>query len=80
MDDQIKLLGAEKQLTLGEISKHKKELDDLVRLLAQKKSEIDQKDEVIAKLEGRIEKLYDDMEGLEDEISIKDQQIADLQA
>ena len=80
MDDQIKLLGAEKQLTLQEISKHKKELDDLVRLLAQKKSEIDQKDEVIAKLEGRIEKLYDDMEGLEDEIAIKDQQIADLQA
>jgi chromosome segregation ATPase len=80
MDDQIKILSAEKQLTLEEIAKHKKELDDLVRLLAQKKSEIDQKDEVIAKLEGRIEKLYDEMEGLEDEIAIKDQQIADLQA
>ena len=73
MDDQIKILSAEKQLTLEEIAKHKKELDDLARLLAQKKSEIDQKDEVIAKLEGRIEKLYDEMEQLEDEISIKDQ-------
>ena len=41
MDDQIKILSAEKQLTLEEIAKHKKELDDLVRLLAQKKSEID---------------------------------------
>ena len=57
MDDQIKILSAEKQLTLEEIAKHKKELDDLVRLLAQKKSEIDQKDEVIAKLEARIDKL-----------------------
>jgi hypothetical protein len=41
MDDQIKILSAEKQLTLEEIFKHKKELDDLVRLLAQKKAEID---------------------------------------
>lgn len=78
MDDQIKILSAEKQLTLEEIAKHKKELDDLARLLAQKKLEIDQKDEVIAQIEGRIERLYDEMEGLEDDIAMKDQQIADL--
>ena len=73
MDDQIKILSAEKQLTLEEIAKHKKELDDLARLLAQKKLEIDQKDEVIAQIEGRIERLYDEMEGLEDDIAMKDQ-------
>lgn len=37
MDEQIKILSAEKQLTLEQIFKHKKELDDLSRLLAQKK-------------------------------------------
>lgn len=80
MDDQIKILSSEKQLTLEQIFKHKKELDDLSRLLAQKRIEIDSKDEVIARIEGKIEKLYDEMEGLEDEIAIKDEQIRDLQA
>lgn len=65
-------MSSEKQLTLDQISKHKKELDDLKRLLAQKKAEIDNKDEIIAKIDGKIEKLYDDMEILEEEIALKD--------
>jgi chromosome segregation ATPase len=79
MDEQIKILSAEKMLTLDQIAKHKKELDDLSRLLEQKKNEIDNKDEVIAKLEGKIEKVYDEMEALEDEIALKDEIIRDLQ-
>jgi phage host-nuclease inhibitor protein Gam len=80
MDEQIKLLSAEKQLTIEQIAKHRKELDDLSRLLAQKKMEIDNKDEIIAKIEGKIERLYDEMESLEEEIAMKDEIIRDLQA
>jgi chromosome segregation ATPase len=75
MDEQIKILSAEKQLTLDQIAKHKQELEDLSKLLAQKKSEIDSKDEAIAKLEGQIEKVYDEMEELENLIALKDQAI-----
>jgi hypothetical protein len=78
MDEQIKILSAEKQLTIDQINKHKKELDDLSRLLAQKKQEIDNKDEIIAKIEGKIERLYDEMESLEEEIVMKDEIIRDL--
>lgn len=65
-------------MTLDQIAKHRKELDDLARLLAQKKSEIDTKDEIIAKIEGKIERLYDEMESLEEEIAMKDDIIRDL--
>jgi len=51
MNEQIKILGEEKQITLDEINKNKRELEDLKRLLAQKQDEIDSKDEVIAQIE-----------------------------
>lgn len=65
-------------MTLDQIVKHKKELDDLARLLAQKKMEMENKDETIAKIEGKIEKIYDEMESLEEEIAMKDEIIGDL--
>lgn len=48
MEQQINILKQEKDLTLNEIAKNRKELEDLMRLLNEKKNEIDAKDELIA--------------------------------
>ena len=45
----------------------------------QKKNEIDQKDEIIAKLESEIDDIYVDMEKLEHEIEWKNEQIRELE-
>lgn len=64
---------------MAEINKNRKELEDLLRLLAQKKNDIDQKDEIIARLESEIDDIYVDMEKLEHEIEWKNEQIRELE-
>jgi peptidoglycan hydrolase CwlO-like protein len=64
---------------LFHINKNRKELEDLLRLLAQKKNDIDQKDEIIARLESEIDDIYVDMEKLEHEIEWKNEQIRELE-
>lgn len=71
MEAQINILKQEKELTLTEIAKNRKELEDLMRLLNDKKNEIDAKDELIAQLESEIDDIYIEMEKLEQEIEWK---------
>lgn len=78
MDEQINILREEKQLTLNSINKHKKELEDLRKIRSQKIVKVTQLDIQIAELEALIERLYDDMEKLEEEIAIKNEIIDDL--
>ena len=79
METQIKLLQQEKQITIVEIKKNQKELEDLIRLLNQKKAEIDAKDVIIAQLEMQIDDLYLQMEALEQEIEWKNERIRELE-
>ena len=44
-----------------------------MRLLNEKKNEIESKDELIAQLESEIDDIYMDMERLEQEIDLKNQ-------
>lgn len=44
MDDQISILREEKQATLDSINKHKKELEELRRLRAQKVGKVEELD------------------------------------
>jgi len=50
-----------------------------MRLLNEKKNEIDGKDELIAQLESEIDDIYVDMEKLEHQIEWKNQQIRELE-
>jgi hypothetical protein len=52
---------------------NRKELEDLIRLLNQKKGEIDKRDETIARLEGEIDDVFAEMERLEQEIDRKNE-------
>ena len=80
MEEQIKILTAEKNLILDSIQKNRDELESLKKLLEQKKLETDGRDEIIADLEAQIDQKYDEMEKLEEEIAIKNVIIRDLQA
>ena len=79
MIDQINILAAEKAEIIEEIRKGKIELDDLLRRLNSKRKVKFGKEEEIAELEAQIDRLYDKMELLEEEINIKNAIIADLQ-
>ena len=79
MNEQIAILAAEKQLTIDEINKNKKELARLRKVILEKKTEVDGKDEIIFALEQKIDALYDEMERLEEEIAMKNAIIKDLE-
>lgn len=51
MNEQIAILAAEKQLTLDEINKNKQELARLRKVILDKRSEVDAKDEIIFAIE-----------------------------
>ena len=79
MKEQLQILAAEKQETLDEIARNKKELADLRAQLYAKGQTIDKKDETIAQLEAQIDEKFNQMEGLEQDIEMKNVIIRDLE-
>lgn len=79
MKEQIGILSAEKNSTLDEIKKNRKELADLYAQLDQRKLAIDRKDETIAALEAKIDDKFNQMEALEQDIEMKNVVIKDLE-
>jgi hypothetical protein len=79
MKEQLIILKAEKQTTLEEIAKNRKELTDLYAQLNARKATVDKKDHTIAELEALIDEKYNQIEGLEQDIEMKNLLISDLE-
>ena len=79
MKEQIGILNDEKQVTLDEIAKNKRELDNLYGQLNSKKQVMEKKDEKISHLEGQIDDKFNQMEALEDDVEQKNLVIKDLE-
>ena len=79
MDAQIALLKNEKQDILDQIEEHKRELVRLRALQEERKADIAELEGRISDLDLQLDKLYEEMERIEEEIAAKDELLKELQ-